>query len=86
MAGAVCVALKSVGMGQVNPGNQDLKNMLDAGADIGAFIDAGQQAVDRKKGFGYALGIVKRQLAERDQIATKGRPSRAETDWTASAL
>lgn len=64
MAGAVCVALKSIGMAKVAPGNLHLKTLIDAGADIGAFVEAGKKAVDRQKGFEYMLAIVQKQLVD----------------------
>ena len=71
MAGAVCVALKSIGMGKVSPGNLMLKDLLEAGADIGLFVDAGQKAVDRQKGFEYMLAIVKSQMAASADLANQ---------------
>lgn len=64
MAGAVCVALKSVGLYPVSPSHQGLRDLIDAGAEISAFVDAGRAAVERKKGFPYVLGIVRNQMAE----------------------
>lgn len=69
MAGAICVALKSVGMGKVEPGNMTFKTLVEQGADIGAFVEAGKIAVQQKKGFGYVLGIVRNQLAQSAEIA-----------------
>lgn len=64
MASAVCVALKSVGLFPVSPSHQGLRDLIDAGAEISAFVDAGRAAVERKKGFPYVLGIVRNQMAE----------------------
>jgi hypothetical protein len=69
MAGAVCVALKSIGMGKVAPGNLMLKSLIDAGTDIGVFVEAGKIAVDRQKGFEYMLAIVKKQVQDASQFA-----------------
>ena len=77
MAGAVCVALKSLGMGQVNPGNQNLKNLLDAGADIGMFVEIGRECVANQKPFAYLLAAVKGRMADDAAgavIATAAKP------------
>lgn len=71
MAGAVCVALKAIGMGKVSPGNLMLKNLLEAGADIGLFVDAGKKAVERQKGFEYTLAIVKGQMSDSADFANQ---------------
>lgn len=69
VAGAVCVALRSEGMAQVNPSHPELLNLLDQGARIEDFISAGRIAKERNKGFAYALGIVKGQLADAKRMA-----------------
>lgn len=69
MAGAVCVALKSIGMGQVAPGNQNLKDLLDAGADIGTFVEIGRECVANQKPFSYLLAKVKGRMADNAAIA-----------------
>lgn len=78
MAGAVCVALKSLGMAQVNPGNQSLKNLIASGADIGLFVEAGRECVAAKKPFAYLLAVVKGRiaynLAVADAALAKGQP------------
>lgn len=66
-AGQVCKAMKEIGVGDVNPGNQTLKALIDAGATMDEFTGAATKAVDGTKGFSYALGIVKR---DREQAAT----------------
>lgn len=64
MAAAVCVAMRSQGIGSTNPGHPKLIALLDAGAQIDAFVGAAREARDRGKGFAYALGIVGGQLAQ----------------------
>lgn len=66
-SGQVCKAMKEIGIGDVNPGNQTLKALIDAGATMDEFTGAATKAVDGTKGFSYALGIVKR---DREQAAT----------------
>ncbi len=74
-AGAVCVLLKSKGIGFVNPGNQQLVDLLEAGAHIGAFDAAADIAKSKGKGFDYVLGIVAKHLQEQSQIAEQARAS-----------
>jgi hypothetical protein len=71
LAGAVCVALKAVGMGRVSPSNLMLKTLIDSGADLGVFVDAGKKAVENKKGFEYMLAIVKNQMSDCASFAEK---------------
>jgi hypothetical protein len=69
MTGAICVALKSVGMSDVQAGNPNFKKLVEQGAEIGAFVEAGKISVQQKKGFGYMLGIVRNQMAQSAEIA-----------------
>ncbi len=63
-AGRVCKALKRVGIGDVQPGHPDLLALIAAGASDVEFESAGRTAVDRGKGFAYALGTLKRQRTD----------------------
>lgn len=65
-SGDVCKAMKRAGVGDVNPGNQTLKTLIDAGATLDEFTGAAAKAASTQKGFAYALGIVKR---DREQAA-----------------
>lgn len=76
MAGAVCVAMRAAGLRSVNPGHPKLLSLLEAGAPIGAFVGAAQDAADRGKGFAYALAIVEGQLAAAKTAATNPAPLR----------
>lgn len=76
---AVCVALKSVGIGDVNPGHLTLTELIDAGIGIDAFVAAGRIAVTAGKGFAYTLGIVKGQAAQAGAVAAKAVGKRSET-------
>lgn len=66
---SVCVAMRTQGMGDVNPGHPDVKALLAGGADLSMFLHAARTAVERKKGFAYALGIVRSQLADATRLA-----------------
>lgn len=68
-AGRVCFALRQIGLGDVNPGHPDLLALLAAGATEAEFIGAAQGAVDRGKGFAYALGTLKRQRVDAKNAA-----------------
>jgi uncharacterized protein YdaU (DUF1376 family) len=67
--GEVCMAMKAIGIGDVNPGNLDLAMLLQAGAELAEFQGAAASAVEKHKGFKYALGIVKHTRQEAAQSA-----------------
>ena len=79
IAGAVCIALKSVGMSGVNPGNQNLKNLIEAGADLGVFVEVGRECVRQQKPFSYLLAVVKGRMTDSqvmaDQAIAKAQPT-----------
>jgi len=75
MAGAVCVALKSIGMGKVNPTNQSLIDLLAQGAEIGMFVDVGRECVESHKPFSYLLATVKGRMADAAALAAKATSS-----------
>ena len=59
----------AVGMAPVNPLHPDLQTLIDKGADIGLFVGAARAALDKQKGFAYALGMVKGQLRDAAALA-----------------
>ena len=65
--------MRSAGMASVNPSNPELAQLLEAGAEVSAFEAAAKTAVDQGKGFGYALGIVRNQLADAARMAADVR-------------
>lgn len=67
--GDVCKAMKQMELGGVNPGNQLLKTLIDVGATLDEFKGAAAKAAEGKKGFAYALGIVKNEREQAAQIA-----------------
>lgn len=71
MAGAVCVALKSVGMSQVNPGNLGLQKLIDDGAGLDVFVDAGRECVEKGKGFPYLLATVQGRINDARTMANR---------------
>jgi hypothetical protein len=71
LAGAVCVALKSVGMSQVNPGNLGLQKLIDDGAGLDVFVDAGRECVERGKGFAYLLATVQGRINDARAMANR---------------
>lgn len=84
-AGAVCVLLKSKGIGSTNPGNQKLKALLNAGASIGAFDAAADIAKERKKGFEYVLGIVQKQIESSADLARQTSTSARQSSQVETA-
>lgn len=63
-AGLICKALKAAGMPNVSPQHPELLALIERGVTTETFSDAAQKAVSKGKDFGYALGIVKKQLAD----------------------
>lgn len=83
LAAAVCVFLKSEGIGSVNPQNPTLVNLIKDGADIGMFAEAARISKEKGKGFSYVLGIVKGQLHEAQSTAKQARDSPSKLTETA---
>lgn len=63
-AGRVCLAMRSMGLQGVNPGHPDLLALIEVGATDEEFAGAARTAVDRSKGFAYAIGMLKKQRQE----------------------
>lgn len=72
LAGLVCKAMKTAGIADPNPGHATLLALLEAGADLAEFASAAADAVDREKGFAYALGIVANRRKEAAAMAASG--------------
>lgn len=92
IAAVVCRAMRAVGLASVNPSSPELAALIDAGADEAAFVAAAATAVDRGKGFAYALATVRGQMADaaRASAAVRGlggappaRASPPEPAWRA---
>jgi hypothetical protein len=85
----VCLALKGEGIGAVSPSNPKLKTLLEAGADVGMFIDAARAAKARgKASFAYVVAAVDGQMQEAQAVAQRARASPAavtETNYQRSA-
>ena len=60
-------------MQSVNGSSPELAKLLDADADVAQFDAAARQAVSLGKGFAYALGIVRGQLADAARMAADVR-------------
>ena len=61
--------MKAAGISDPNPGNPDLLALIAAGASEAEFVGAAQTAVERGKGFAYAIGTLKRQRVDAAQTA-----------------
>lgn len=53
--------MKRIGLSDVNPGHPDLAMLIAAGATLTEFEGAARAALDKGKGYLYALGVVKGQ-------------------------
>lgn len=61
---SVCLAIKNIGIVDVNPSHPELLMLIEAGATIDEFMHAARTAKGKGKGFAYVLGIVKGQRSE----------------------
>ena len=60
-AAAVCIALKAAGIANVNPSNQTLRTLVEAGADVAEFVAHVKATEGKHDRFAYLLGIVEGQ-------------------------
>lgn len=67
IAEKVCVAYREMGMAHTNPMHADLVFLIQHGVEFQDFVSAGSMAIQKKKGFSYALGIAKGRLEEKKQ-------------------
>lgn len=68
-AGEVCMRLRSVGIGRVNPSHPRLKALLDAGATVDEFLGFADAAMTKDDPFAYLLTVLER---ERTRAAATG--------------
>lgn len=56
----VCIALKAAGIGKVNPGDQRLRTLVDAGAEVAEFVGFAAKALETAPGgaWGYVMAAV----------------------------
>lgn len=69
LAGAVCLMVKRLGIGLVNPSHPKLNALLNAGVSVGQFEAAARKALAANKTFSYALAIVEREEKEARELA-----------------
>ena len=74
-AGAICMVIKSEGIGLVNPQNPKLLALIDKGADVGHFAEAAKATSAKGKGFGYLLAVVEGQMREAAQMSNQALAS-----------
>jgi hypothetical protein len=61
--------MRTAGISDGNPGHPDLLALIEAGATDAEFAGAAKAAVDRGKGFAYALGVIKGQRTDAAKTA-----------------
>ncbi len=65
LAGAVCVAMRAVGIASTNPSHPELLALIEAGAPLDAFVQAAQgKAKTARNGFAYVLAAVRGQMQD----------------------
>ena len=67
--GAVCKAIKAVGISAVNPAHPEFLALLAQGVTQASFVESAKLAHAKRKGFAYLLGVVKGQLQDAKTIA-----------------
>ena len=73
-ASAICIALRSEGIGSANSSNPELLALIDKGADIETFVAAAKASKGASSSFPYVLKVVRGQLQRAADIA--GSPGR----------
>ena len=68
-AGSVCMAMRRAGIPDCNPGHPELLALIEAGATDAEFAGAAKSALDRGRGFPYALGVLKGQRSDAARTA-----------------
>lgn len=58
---SVCLAIKKIGIIDINPSHPELLELLRIGATVDEFMHAARTAKDKNKGFAYVMAIVKNQ-------------------------
>lgn len=86
LATAACVAMRAMGMASVNPSSPKLKALIESGAGIDALSDAAKLAVERGKGFAYALSIVQNQMADAARILSDVSAKSAQSQAFAGGI
>jgi uncharacterized protein YdaU (DUF1376 family) len=89
-AGHLCRLMRQAGIPDTNPGHPDLIALAEAGVSDAEVQGATHTAVERRKGFAYAIGTLKRQRIEASQVAQQmhqgAMPQRPPTQREADAL
>lgn len=85
-AGRVCGLMRKSGLSDANPGHPTLLALLAAGTTDEEFQHATAEAVNRGKGFAYAIGMLTKQrdAAAALSLQTGPMPAR-ETPWAREA-
>lgn len=82
--------MRQAGIADTNPGHPDLIALADAGVTDAEAQGAARSAVERGKGFAYAVGTLKRQRIEAAQTAQQvhkgAMPTKAPTQAELNTL
>ena len=63
-AGEACRAMRDAGLATASPSHPELLALIAAGATPAQFAHAAGIAASKGKGFGYALGVLRGQMAD----------------------
>lgn len=70
-AGAVCKALRAIGISRTNPGHPTLKELLKAGATVEEFMGLASQAMGKNDPFAWLLQALVSQRLKAAELATQ---------------
>jgi len=68
--GEATKAMRRAGLADANPSNPKLRALLDAGISTAELADAAREAVDRGKGFAYALAVAEGRRRDAAAVGT----------------
>jgi hypothetical protein len=89
-AATACMAMKRAGLSSVNPAHPKLVALLGAGITLDELVDAARDAVEREKGFPYALATAEGRRRDSKTAPlpprTNSADQRAATTAAAKAL
>lgn len=89
-AGAACLAMRKAGMALTNPGDPRLIALCAQGATLAEFAGLAAEAVEKRKGFAWAIVTLQARRAEAAAIALAPKPAEkaasAEAERSAAYL
>lgn len=73
--------MRQAGLPNANPAHPELQALIAAGATTAQFTQAAAVAVKRGKGFAYAIGVLRGQLADAASTPKPGKTAGSESAY-----